>query len=38
MANSVTGTEIFKIQKQPTEVFLKFKLKFNKIQGKTPKP
>ena len=31
-----TGTEIFKIQKQPPKVFLKFKGKFHKIHGKTP--
>ena len=36
--NSVTSTEIFKIQKQPPEVFLKFKLNFHKIDGKTPMP
>ena len=34
LVNSVTGTEIFKIQKQPPKVFLKFKLKFYKIHGK----
>ena len=36
LVNSVTGTEIFAIQKQPPEVFLKFKSKFDKIYGKTP--
>ena len=38
LINSVTGTEIFKMQKQPPEVFLKFKLKLHKIHGKTPMP
>ena len=38
MVNSVTGTEIFTIQKQPPEVFLKFKSKFHKIHGKTLMP
>ena len=36
--NSITGTEIFAIQKQPLEVLLKFKSKFHKIHGKTPMP
>ena len=38
LVNSVTDTEIFKIKKQPPEVFLKFKLKFHKVHGKTPTP
>ena len=38
LANSVTGTEIFRIQNQPPEVFLKFKSKFHRIRGITPKP
>ena len=38
LISSVTGTEIFKIQKQPPEVFLKFELKLHKIHGKTPMP
>ena len=36
LVNFVTSTEIFKIQKQPPEMFLKFKLKFRKIHGKRP--
>ena len=36
LLNSVTGMEIFTIQKQPPEVLLKFKSKFHKIHGKTP--
>ena len=38
LLNSVTGMEIFTIQKQPLEVLLKFKSKFHKIHGKTPMP
>ena len=38
LANSVTSTEIFRIQNQPPEVFLKFKSKFHRIRGITPKP
>ena len=38
LVNSVTGTEIFTLQKQPPEVFLKLKSKFHKIRGKTPMP
>ena len=38
LINSVTSTEIFTIQKQPPEVFLKFKWKFHKLHGKTPMP
>ena len=38
LVNSVTGMEIFTIQKQPPEVLLKFKSKFHKIHGKTPMP
>ena len=38
MVNCVAGTEIFTIQKQPPEVFLKFKSKFHKIHGKTLMP
>ena len=38
LANSVTSTEIVELQKQPPVVFLKFKLKFHKIHGKTPMP
>ena len=38
LVNYVTDTEILKIQKQPPEVFLKIKLKFHKIHGKTPTP
>ena len=38
LANSVIGTEVFKLPKQPPEVFLKFKLKFHKIHGKGPLP
>ena len=38
LVNSVTGMEIFKIEKQPPEVLLKFKSKFQKIHRKTPMP
>ena len=38
LANSVTGTEIFRIQNQPPEVFLKFKSKFHRIRRITPMP
>ena len=38
LVNSVTSTEFFKIQKQPPDVFLKFKLKFHKIHWKTAMP
>ena len=38
LANPVIGTEVFKLPKQPPEVFLKFKLKFHKIHGKGPMP
>ena len=38
LVNSVTGTEIFSIQKQPPEFFLKFKSKFHRICGKTTMP
>ena len=39
LINSVTDdTEACTIQKQPPEVFLKFKSKFHKIHGKTPMP
>ena len=38
LVNSVTGTYIFTIQKQPSEVFLKFKSNFHKIHGKTAMP
>ena len=38
LLNSVTGKEIFTIQKQPLEVLLKFKSKFDNIDGKTPMP
>ena len=33
LVNSVSDTDVFKIQ--PPEVFLKFKLKFHEIHGKT---
>ena len=36
LVNSVTGTDIFTIQKQPSEVFLKFKSNFHKIHGAMP--
>ena len=36
LVNSVSGTEIFRIQKQPLEVFLKFKSEFHRIRGKVP--
>ena len=36
LVNSVTGTYIFTIQKQPSEVFLKFKSNFHKIHGAMP--
>ena len=38
LLNSVTGMEIFTIQKQPPDMLLKFKSKFHKIHGKTPMP
>ena len=38
LVNSVTGMEIFKIQKQPPGMLLKFKSKFQKIHRKTPMP
>ena len=38
LVNSVTSTEFSKIQKQPPDVFLKFKLKFHKIHWKTAMP
>ena len=38
LVNSVIGTEMFTIQKQPPKVFLKFKSKFHKIHMKTPMP
>ena len=34
LINSLTGMEIFKIQKQPPEVCLKFKFKFQKFTVK----
>ena len=34
LVNSVNSTEVFKIQRHPSEVFLKFKLKFHKIHWK----
>ena len=36
LVNSATDTEIFTIQKQSPEVFLKFKSNFYKIYAKTP--
>ena len=36
LVNSVSGMEIFTIQKQLPEALLKFKSKFHKIHGKTP--
>ena len=38
LVNSVNSTEVFKIQRHPSEVFLKFKLKFHKIHWKKPMP
>ena len=38
LANSVIGTEVFKLPKQPPEVLLKFKLKFHKIHEKALMP
>ena len=38
LVNSDTATEIFRIQKQPPEVFLKFKSKFHRIRRKTTMP
>ena len=38
LVNSITGMEIFTIQKQTPEALLKFKSKFHKIHGKAPMP
>ena len=38
LVNSVIDKESFTIQKLPPGVFLKFKSKSHKIQGKTPTP
>ena len=36
LVNSATDAEIFTIQKQSLEVFLKFKSNFHKIYAETP--